>query len=229
MTKRVLPEPDKYASCPGAGKILPHYKDQFDSVYILLHPFLKPHQIDLKMFYPTTWPSKQEIIDGCDAVTWSEVLSISDFNNISEIDIGLRSRIHGIKQKFSNDDFVNQLDTLEGKNIICPSEGDIPELLENRIFTAIKILGHEWLWVADEFGTERKLTWIDDLIEKDLVPSHGCVFTHDHSLLITTHWDSHCSFLCSSKDIIEKILTVDNFEGFYCTPKTEVYWGLYEV
>ena len=83
--------------------------------------------------------------------------------------------------------------------------------------------------MADEFGTERKLTWIEDLIEKDLVPSHGCVFTHDHSLLITTHWDSHCSLLCSSKDIIEKILSVYNFEGFYCSPKTEVYWGLYEV
>ena len=141
----------------------------------------------------------------------------------------MRSRISGITQKFSNPDFVDQLDALEKSNIICPSEGDIPELLENRLFIAIKDLGHDWLWVADEFGTERKLTWIDDLIEKDLVPSSGSVFTHDHSILITTHWDSHCSFLCSTKDIVEKILAVDNFEGFYCTPKTEVYWGLYEI
>lgn len=155
--------------------------------------------------------------------------TVQGFKNIAEIDVGLRTRIHGIKEKFANEEFANRLNDLFDENIICPPEGDIPPLLENRIYSAIKTLGHEWLWVADEFGTERKLTWIDDLIEKDLVSSHGCVFTHDHSLLITTHWDSHCSFLCSSKDIIEKILSVDNFEGFYCSPKTEVYWGLYEV
>ena len=149
--------------------------------------------------------------------------------NIAEIDVGLRTRIHGIKKKFANEEFANRLTDLFDENIICPPEGDIPPLLENRILSAIKTMGHEWLWVADEFGTERKLTWIDDLIEKDLVPSHGCIFTHDHSVLITTHWDSHCSFLCSSKGIIEKLLSIDNFEGFYCSPKTEVYWGLYEV
>ena len=73
------------------------------------------------------------------------------------------------------------------------------------------------MWVADEFGTERKLTWIEDLIEKDLVPSHGCVFTHDHSLLITTHWDSHCSLLCSSKDMrnwVEHKVILQDDTGF---------------
>ena len=34
---------------------------------------------------------------------------------------------------------------------------------------------------------------------------HGCIFTHDHSILVTTHWDSHFSFLCSSKKNIEEI------------------------
>lgn len=229
MTKRVLPEPDKYASCPGDEKILQYYKDQFDSVYILLHPFIKTNQIDLESFCPSRWPSKHDLIKGCEPLTWNKILSITGLKNIAEIDVGLRTRIHGIKEKFANEEFANRLSDLFDENIICPPEGDISPLLENKIFSAIKKSGHEWLWVADEFGTERKLTWIDDLVEKDLVPSHGCVFTHDHSLLITTHWDSHCSFLCSSKDIIEKILSVNNFEGFYCSPKTEVYWGLYEV
>ena len=87
----------------------------------------------------------------------------------------------------------------------------------------------DWLWVGDEFGTERKLHWIEDLILEDDIPGHGCVFTHDHQLLISTHWHSHCSFVCSSNAIIEKILSFDPFEGFYCTPNTEVYWGAYEI
>jgi len=105
----------------------------------------------------------------------------------------------------------------------------LPPLLENRLFNAIRKLGFDWFWVGDEFGTERKLHWIIDLIEKDYIPSHGCVFKHEHSILVTTHWDSHCSFLCSSRDLIEKLLSTESFEGFYCTPKTEVYWRAYKT
>lgn len=60
-------------------------------------------------------------------------------------------------------------------------------------------------------------------MEEEKIPYSGCVFTPDHSLLVTTHWDSHCSFLCSSKE------KIDTFEGFYCTSKTEVFWSLYDM
>ena len=150
-------------------------------------------------------------------------------NSLSDIDIGLRTNLHGLKKEFSNEQFSKKLAELEEKSIIHPQEGDIPPLLENRLLKTIKKLGHNWLWVGDEFGTERKLHWSGDLIEKDEIPSHGYIFAHDHSLLVTTHWDSHCSFLCSSEEVIEEILSLEPFEGFYCTPNTEVYWGAYEI
>ena len=229
MTDRVLPTPEKFASCPYDGKVLPFYEGQFDCIYVLLHPFFKPTSIDIERFCPSEWPDKHEIIHGCDAISWQEVLELLGLNSLSDIDIGLRTNIHGLKKEFSNEQFSKKLAELEEKSIIHPQEGDIPPLLENRLLSTIKELGHNWLWVGDEFGTERKLYWSDDLIEKDEVPSHGCIFAHDHSLLVTTHWDSHCSFLCSSKEVIEKILSLEPFEGFYCTPNTEVYWGAYEI
>ncbi len=229
MTDRVLPTPEKFASCPYDEKILPFYEGQFDCVYVLLHPFLKPTAIDIGRFCPSEWPDKHEIINGCDSISWQEIIGLSGLNSLSDIDIGLRTSIGGLKKELSNEQFSKKLTELEQQNIIQPQEGDIPPLLENRLLKTIKELGHNWLWVGDEFGTERKLLWIDDLVEKDEIPSHGCIFTHDHSLLVTTHWDSHCSFLCSSKEVIEKILSLDPFEGFYCTPNTEVYWGVYEI
>jgi hypothetical protein len=67
----------------------------------------------------------------------------------------------------------------------------------------------------------------NDLIANDLLDV--CNYTEDHQLLFATHWDSHCTFLCSSKKIIDQILKIHPFEGFFCTPNTEVYWGLHQI
>ncbi|MGF1741398.1 DUF2711 domain-containing protein [Vibrio profundum] len=230
MTNKVLPAPEKFASCPYDEKILPFYEGQFESVYVMLHPFLKPTSLDVERFCPKTWPTKHEILDGCSAISWQEILDLTKLSSLSDIDVGLRTSIRGIKKELSSQEAADNLNSLsEELDIICPTEGHLPPMLENRLFRVIKTLGYDWLWVGDEFGTERKLHWVDDLIKKDEIPSHGCVFTHDHRLLITTHWDSHCSFLCSSRELIEKILSAEPVEGFYCTPKTEVYWGAYEI
>ncbi|MBC3808379.1 DUF2711 family protein [Undibacterium seohonense] len=229
MTTRVLPQAEKFASCPSDGKILDFYKGQFDDVFVLLHPFVRPMDISIDRFCPEHWPTKLEILEHCEPVVWQRILEMTELTCLEQIDVGLRTSIHGLNGEKANELFASSLIELsETTNIIHPTEGQLPPLLENRIFNTIKLLGYEWLWVGDDLGTERKLHWIDDLMSSDEVPSHGCIFTPDHRLLITTHWDSHCSFLCSSKDLIEKILDVDNFEGFYCTENTEVYWGLYE-
>ncbi|MDD5195177.1 MAG: DUF2711 family protein [Candidatus Omnitrophica bacterium] len=230
MTKRVAPEPDKYASCPHDGKILEYYRGQFDSVYILLHPFLRPLSIDFDLSCPEKCPSKHEIIEGCEPVSWRQVLNLTGLSSLSDIDVGLRTSIGALKEESANEKFASCLDKLtEEKGIIHPTEGGLPPLLENRIFNALKKLGYEWLWVGNEWGTERKLHWVDDLIENKEIPCHGCGFTPDYRLLVATHWDSHCSLLCSSKENIDKILEVDNFEGFFCTEKTEIYWSLHEI
>ncbi len=230
MSDRVMPIPEKFASCPYDEKILEYYKGQFECVFVLLHPFIKPIELSIERFCPAEWPSKKELIEGCEAISWKRILEITGLVNISDIDIGLRTSISGLNKELVNKDYASCLKKVcDKKNIVYPSEGEFSPLIENKIFNSIKHLGHEWLWVGDEFASERKLMWIDDLLEKNEIPSHGCIFTHDHSLLVTTHWDSHCSFLCSSKETVERILEIDDFEGFYCTEKTEVYWGAYEI
>ena len=227
MDNRVLPAPDKFASCPGDGKILGYYDGQFESVYVLLHPFLRSKSIPMERFCPEKWPTKQELIEGAEAVTWQEILQITELTSINEIDVGLRTSICGLNTRFANDELSNLLRKLtEDSNIIHPSEGDISPSIENRLYESLQHLGHNWLWVGDEFCTERKLIWIDDLKKEDEIPSHGCLFTPDKAVLITTHWDSHFSYLCSSKAVIDQILEYQAFEGFYCTPETEVYWSV---
>ena len=81
--------------------------------------------------------------------------------------------------------------------------------------------------MGDEFGSERKQEYLDDLWKSDeLEWNRKNLFTHDNELLVTTHWDSHFSMLCSDKETIERIVKSCGLEGFYCDNKTEIYWSL---
>ncbi len=145
------------------------------------------------------------------------------------VDIGLRTMIGGLKAEFSNQEYADKLESLSGfDSILAPPEGCFSDLLHNRILKSIQDLGHQWVWVGDEFGTERKLFWIDDLMtsEAKATIGHCNVFTADKTLLWTTHWDSHFSFLCSSHRNIDAIQAKYQFEGFACTSLTQVYWSV---
>lgn len=225
--KRTFPEPDLFATCPNEGNILRFYSGQFESVFVLLHPFIRATSIDTARFCPETYPTKSEILAHCVPVEWREIVKLTELANINQIDIGLRTSIHGLAAEFENEDYANAITRLEETSkIIQPCEGDVPELLQNKLFDAFRDIGQDWLWVGDEFGTERKLEWIEDLKEEYSFPAHCNLFTPDKSILVTTHWDSHFSFLGSTRETIQKILSIEPFEGFFCNEKTEVYWSL---
>jgi hypothetical protein len=184
MADRRLPQPEKFASCPYDEKILDFYKGQFDAVFVLLHPFLYPRNINIDRFCPEHWPTKFEIIETCERVSWKRIVELTGLSSFAQIDVGLRTSILGLNGEFANEDYASRLIELtEKENIIHPSEGQLPPLLENRIYEVIKVLGHEWLWVGDEFGTERKLHGIDDLIKSDLAQDNGSLNSGSCGLL----------------------------------------------
>jgi hypothetical protein len=229
MTTRVLPPPNIFASCPLEGNILRHYAGAFEAVYISLNPFIKPISIDKSEFKSGTYPSRASILVNCEPVSWSKVLQLAKLPSIEAIDIGLRTQIGGLRNDLKNQDYASALEMLvETQNILPPTEGTFSELLHDKILDSIKSLGYEWLWIGDEFDTERKLRWIDDIKNQEvgLTTDRFNVFTPDKQLLWTTHWDSHFSFICSSREKLSSLLSVSGLEGFFCTPSTEVYWSV---
>jgi hypothetical protein len=230
MAERILPEPDTYATAPPEDfSILEHYAGTFDAVYVLLHPFIDATEIGTEDFKPGTYPDRQRIAKGCRAVTWAEIMVRTGLSSIGAVDVGLRTSILGLKPKFSNQDFAAKIESLaESSKILAPDEGRFSDLLHDRVLSSIQSLGYEWVWVGDEFGTERKLYWIDDLKNQGAGPTAGQrnVFTPDKALLWTTHWDSHFSFLCSSEGNLRTIQETYHFEGFYCDRTTEIYWSV---
>lgn len=224
---RHLPEADKFAICAHDGSILDFYRGQFSDVFVLLHPFIQPVSIAFEDFNPDSYPSDDQIATHCEGVSWAEVVQKTPLKSIDQIDVALRSRISGLGPQYTRDDWGEEINGfIEVEKVVEPSEGDFSPLVLPRVLNVLKDLGHEWLWVGDEFATSRKLIWTDD-IDLDRIPGRGNLFSPSHDLLLTTHWDSHCTFLCSNRNQIDEILGRDSFEGFFCSSKTQVYWGVY--
>ncbi len=154
-------------------------------------------------------------------------MRLSGLESIKKVDIGLRTDILGLSEKFADESAAKLIgDICEENKIILPCEGYFPELLINKILHSVQRLGHDWIWGGDEFCTERKLEYIDDLIKEDDIKYRN-LFTHDHKLLLTTHWDSHYSLLCSDKKTIDYIVKECRLEGFFCNEETEMYWSVW--
>jgi hypothetical protein len=229
MSERVLPTPDAFATCPNDGKILEYYAGVFEAVFVLLHPFIKAVSIEKDQFVWSTYPGRAKIVSHCVPVSWAEVASKAELPSIAAVDIGLRTGILGLKVEYSKQEYADKIESLaESDQILAPPEGCFSDLLHDKVLQAIQRLGYEWVWVGDEFGTERKLHWIEDLKGNDseATSGHCNVFTPDKAVLWTTHWDSHFSFLCSSKRNLAAVQERNQFEGFFCTESTEVYWSV---
>ena len=211
------------------GKVLSYYEGTFESAFVLLSPFIRPFSILQELFAPETYPDRASISKDCKAVSWAQAANLVGLPTLEAVDIGLRTRIGALKKEFANQDYASKIDALfDEHKIIPPCEGGFSDLLHDKVLQFIQDLGYQWVWVGDEFCTERKLYWIDDLKSKDALATNGTcnVFTPDKQLLWTAHWDSHFSFLCSSLHNLELAKLRSEFEGFLCAPSTEVFWSV---
>lgn len=208
--------------------ILEFYKGYYDCIYIILHPFMKYH--DIKKFNKKEERhTKEELLQLVQGISWNEVISLCGFKDIGHLDIALRNMIGGLNKKYHNDADKAKLDQIcKLNNLIIPPEGNFSELLLDNMLSAAMEMGHEWIYIGDEFGWERKLEYIQDIINNKVKVNfhHESWYTTKNEILYTTHWDSHFTLLCSDKETVGKILSHYPFEGFYCNEETEVYWSL---
>lgn len=218
------------ALCPQDGRILEHYAGEYDAVYVALSPFIRPVSISLDLFCPETYPDHQAIVAACASVTWAEVQKLGGFASIEEIDIALKTSILGLRDHLLRNDLAQKLAScIEDAGICPPAEGYHPELMFAAVMRMFEGKAREPLvMVVDEFGEASTTYPIGDLLAgKVRLPSHCNIHTPDRSLLWTVHWDSHCTFLCSSMETLQDLRVHEALEGFYCSPETEVYWSLY--
>ncbi|MDN7452317.1 DUF2711 family protein [Burkholderia cenocepacia] len=229
MMTRTLPQTDIYATCPTEGIVLDYYAGVFEAVYVCFNPFIRPAKISPQRFCPEKYPTNTELLNLCQPVTWRETMTLAGLPSLAAVDRGLKTQILGVRTEFRHEGHAKKLAALYDEALVMPpTEGEQSPFLYEPVFSIFKELGHEWAWIGDEFCTERKLHWIDDLVAADPTPicGHANVFSLDKSVLWSVHWDSHYTFLCGSRTDLEHAKVAERLEGFYCTPTTDVFWSV---
>ena len=143
METRVLPEPDRFATCPDDGKILEYYRGVFEAVFVSLHPFIKPFPASRTLFESPTLPDRATVAAHCEAVPWSAIMQLTGLPSLSAVDIGLRTGIHALNKGFAREDYARTLQGLEkSEGIICPAEGYFSDMSHDAMLKSIRSLGH---------------------------------------------------------------------------------------
>ncbi len=123
MQERILPAPDIFATCPQEGKISDYYAGTFDAVYVLLHPFIKVVAIGAEQFRPPRYPSRSSIVRTCTPVSWAEAAQKAGLPSIAAVDVGLRTRIRGLRPELSNQDYADRIESLaDSDHVLLPQK-----------------------------------------------------------------------------------------------------------
>ncbi len=230
MNERVSPDPDRYAVCPLDGPVLAFYEGEFEAAYVLLNPFLRRKSTSFELAISALDEmSADEFCQTFEAVRWTEVRDLCGFPPIASIDVALRTMIGGLSKEYADEELADVLSkSMKQHGLLPPAEGTFPEVVQEPLLSFVQSLEQDWLWVGDEFCTERKLCWIDDLKPASAKVSlvRGSVFTPDKATLWTVHWDSHFTLFCSSGQTIQRLAGHPALEGFVCGPETEIYWSV---
>lgn len=228
MTQRIAPPPDKFASFPYDGQILSYFDGVFEAVFVVMQPFCQVEKENQWILDRELDVLKQDFLHYAKPICWQEIMQKLYIDEYKTLETGTQSYENRLYDHWQRMDIKNQLIALEKEcNIFAPETNEFAPYFENDIFNVVKKLGYDWIWVGDEFATERKLYFVDDLIKSNEVLATGAkLFTPDYQLLISTAYGVSSLFICSSKQMIATICQSADLEGFYCTPQTEVVWNI---
>lgn len=233
---RILPPMDKHSICaPPDVPILQFYEGIFDTVFFSLNPFAQifdSSSYTLENFWDEKFEEsiKQRILKHTKSITWAEIIHKTDLKTFGEIDIALRTSIGGLNELSMNTDLEDALlAKIDQYQIMSPSEGSLPYSMINSILKAIQLLGYDWICVGSEYGDTMEMVWIEDILNdiRQIIFEPN-LYTYDRKILITCHWDSFQTYICSNKENVQFIVEQAGLEGFYANKNTEVYWSLKE-
>lgn len=219
-----LPFPNRLT--PYDENVLAWFSD-YEAVYIIFHPFIQYDQDAVN-------DTKSSVLATAKVILWQDIqnqLNMTDYRMLNQA-----LQYYHYQRIDPNALFQSYLDKFamwDTQGLITPEKGNLPYYIENQLFGAIQQLGYQALWLCGEYGIDENNEFqpqkylIEHLKQEDIFQFRyrfGHCYTEDLKILLTTHHETHYSFLCSSKANIEQILTIYPFEGFYCDVTTRSYW-----
>jgi hypothetical protein len=217
------------ARVPDSGDVIKYFQNDFDSIYAVLHPFIKVEPEYQNLFDPSSddKPTRAQLKAIAHSFSWHSVLELTSISTIQCLNRLLLEGIGAVTIEHPQEVRVLR-EQLKHNNILEPREGNFPKLLLDDFLHSFTDWGYEAVYVGNEFGDRATLYQVSDLFKWEY-PNVGehcpTLYSEDFGLLYGVHWDSFYTFLCGVKEIVSEIVNKYSFEGFFFEPGMQVYWG----
>ena len=221
---------DKYGYPPYDAPLLEAYGARFDSVYVILHPFVHmPEEFSWGATH--CYPDDGQIVLHGRRQPWSEVARQTGMGACARLNQALLTSIGAI------DDYLcdypardNLRQFLQSSCVWMPVEGRFEPLLHADFVHAFDAAGHEQLIYVPEFPEKDVIQpfHIAGLRDRTIpFPSCGSIAAPDQSFLFTVDWDSFFTLFYGPRAFVETVVRERNIEGFFATRTTEHAWFNY--
>lgn len=225
-------EYDRYIYPPYDAPLADAYGGLFESVYIILHPFVSvPDNLSWKV--TKQYPSDEQILSHGTKHSWASVAAQTGLSTCAKLNQALLTSTGSISPELSDFHAATALQSfLQSAPVWMPVQGRFEPLLQMDFLQAFKAAGQQELIFVPEFPHTDpiQLLHVSRLRNRtDPFPSRGTLLTPDESFLFTIDWDSFFTLFYGPRAFLTEVARKQNLEGFFATPTTEHFWFNYSL
>jgi hypothetical protein len=221
---------EEFTYPPYSSPLLEAYAGLFESVFVVLHPFVRVPS-SLAWSVARQYPGDAQIRAQGAKVPWTDVAAQTGLANCARVHQALLTSIGSLSDHLADPAGRDALKSfLESQPIWMPVEGRFEPLLQSDLLHAFVAAQAEELIFVPEFPQSDPVVTLPTagLGEGSVpFPSRGTLLAPDHSFLFTVDWDSFFTLFYGSRSFITRVAAARNLEGFFASPNTEHAWFNY--
>ncbi len=225
-------EYERFLYPPYDAPLADAYGGRFESVYVILHPFVSvPDHLAWKA--TKQFPSDDQITSFGTKCSWAHVAAQTGLRTCSKVNQALLTSIGAIGEELRDYPASDALRSfLESGAIWMPGEGRFEPLLQMDFLDVFEAASQEELIFVPEFPNIDPIRHLNvpRLRNREVsFPSHGTLAAPDASFLLTVDWDSFFTLFFGPREFVSETVRRHNLEGFFATPTTEHFWFNYSL
>ena len=225
-------EAERFVYPPYDAALLEAYGGRFESVFVLLHPFVRVPE-DLAWKVTKQYPSDEQILRLGEKCTWATVAERTGVRECWRLSQALLTTTRSIADElcdFKAAEAVKNFVTAEP--VWMPGAGAFEPLLQMDFLSAFETDGQEELIFVPEFphaDPVQRLNVARLKAREEVFPERGSLVAPDKSFLLTVDWDSYFTLFYGLRDFVSEVVRRRKLEGFFAEPTTEHFWFNYSL
>lgn len=207
--------------------LLEAYGSCFESVYIVLHPFVRVPDA-LAWAATRQYPRDSDLFAQGSKCRWAEAARGAGIRNCAALSQALLTAIGSVEECLRDPaGAADLLRFLQSAPIWMPTEGRFEPLLQADLISAFTLTGHSEMIHVPEFPEREPVETLqlEALAKREKrFPERGTLLAPDGSFLFTVDWDSFFTLFYGPRSLVGDVVKTRDLEGFFAEKETEHFW-----